>query len=218
MERIYCLLIGYVFGLFMTGYVVGKANGIDIRTKGSGNLGATNALRVLGKKAGLLVFAGDLIKLWLACILTIHLFNHGIYHDERGILILLYTGFGVTLGHNYPFYLKFRGGKGITVTGALLLILDWRLVLIAAVTFLIATAVTRYVSVGSICVETGFFLEWLIMGHLGLLSVFGAAFAESSVIVLLIWALALFRHRSNIRRLIHGTENRLSFGSHAADH
>lgn len=207
--RILCLVIGYVFGLFQTGYIFGKLNGIDIRTQGSGNSGTTNALRVLGKKAGLIVFAGDVLKLGCACYLTTHLFNGGHFYDAVGPMILLYTGFGVVLGHNYPCYLNFRGGKGIACTAAMLLVLDWRLAAIEIVVFLATVILTRYVSLGSIFVVIVFFIAWLGFHQRGLLTIGEEYFAESAVLIFLWAVLAIWRHRSNISRLLKHSENKL---------
>ena len=109
MERVICLLIGYVFGLFQTAYFYGKAKGIDIRKYGSGNAGTTNALRVLGTKAGLIVLAGDCLKCIVAVCITKALFTTG--HPENIYLLCLYTGAGAIIGHNFPFYMGFKGGK-----------------------------------------------------------------------------------------------------------
>ena len=103
--------MGYCFGLFQTGYIYGEKHGVDIRTQGSGNAGTTNTLRVLGWKAGLITFLGDLFKAIFAVLLIRFIFI-GKYPDAVKILEL-YAGFGAVLGHNFPFYLKFKGGKGI---------------------------------------------------------------------------------------------------------
>ena len=109
MERVICLLIGYVFGLFQTAYFYGKTKGIDIRKYGSGNAGTTNALRVLGTKAGLIVFAGDCLKCIIAVCITRALFSTG--HPENIYLLCLYTGAGAIIGHNFPFYMGFKGER-----------------------------------------------------------------------------------------------------------
>ena len=102
MGRVICLVMGYVFGLFQTGYLYGKMNHIDIRNYGSGNSGTTNALRVMGKKAGLIVFAGDFLKTVFACLAARIIFKGSPDTD----LYVLYAGLGVVLGHNFPCYLK----------------------------------------------------------------------------------------------------------------
>ena len=105
-----CLLLGYAFGCFSTGYFVGKLHHIDIRQYGSGNAGTTNALRTLGKKAGAMTFLGDVLK----CIIPILFIRHILFVGVEYLpLLVLYTAVGVVLGHNYPFYLHFKGGKGI---------------------------------------------------------------------------------------------------------
>ena len=134
MERLICLAIGYGFGLLQTGYLYGRAKGIDIRDHGSGNAGTTNALRTLGKKAGLITFLGDAFKCVFAVLLVWVLFHNSC--ADIMTLLKLYTGAGVILGHNYPFYLKFRGGKGSAASAGMFLSFDWIIVGCALVTFL----------------------------------------------------------------------------------
>ena len=100
MERIICLVMGYVCGLFQTGYIYGKVKGIDIRQHGSGNSGSTNALRVMGVRAGALVFMGDFLKTVIPCFLVRILFAS---RPEYVYVLSLYAGVGVILGHNFPF-------------------------------------------------------------------------------------------------------------------
>ena len=109
--RIIAVAIGYACGLFETGYFYGKKKGVDIRTKGSGNSGATNTLRTFGWKAGLVTCLGDILKT-VAAVLAVKLI-FGRTYTEDIILLELYAGFGAVLGHNFPFYLKFKGGKGV---------------------------------------------------------------------------------------------------------
>lgn len=109
MERLVCLAIGYVFGIFQTAYIYGKMHGIDIRQCGSGNVGATNTLRVLGKKAGLIVFLGDVAKTVLA-VLAVRLIFGNKYPDMLPLLGM-YAAAGTILGHNFPVQLGFRGWK-----------------------------------------------------------------------------------------------------------
>ena len=165
--RIIALLIGYGFGLFQTGYLYGKSKGIDIRQQGSGNAGTTNSLRVLGWKAGIITFAGDLLKAVFA-VLLVKLIFHGTYGADTKVLEL-YAGFGTVLGHNFPCYLQFRGGKGIACTTGVILAVCPPAVICCAVGFLIIVGITRYVSVGAdisgICLSgTGdyFRTAWLV--------------------------------------------------------
>ena len=209
MERIICLLTGYVFGLIQTGYIYGKIIPTDIRQYGSGNSGTTNALRVLGKKAGVIVFLGDFLKAVILCLLV--KFLYGKTMPEMAPLLMLYGGLGVVLGHNYPFYLKFKGGKGIAATSGVIITMDWRITLVCLAAFVISVAITRIVSIGSLLVVTIFLGMWIGLGLAGLLPLSGPYLTESFVVVLVFTALAYWRHRANIKRLINGTENR--FGS-----
>ena len=197
-----CLIIGYVFGCFQTGYIYGRCHGIDIRKYGSGNAGTTNTLRVLGKKAGYITYLGDAFKAIFAILLVKYIVYGTILTPFMDFhLLLAYTGFGVALGHNYPFYLNFKGGKGIATTSGVMLALDLRIGLVGIIGFFIIFFATRYVSVGSlymsmvfpICVLIFYPGEW----HL---------FAVSVVF----WLMAWMRHRENIKRLLNGTENRFT--------
>ncbi len=206
MERVICLAVGYLFGLFQTGYLYGKMKGMDIRNYGSGNSGSTNALRVMGKKAGLVVFIGDVVKTMLPC-LGARLFFAG--QPDYVYVYILYTAFGVILGHNFPFYLGFKGGKGIAATAGLIASLDWRLAAICLAAFLLIVALTRYVSLGSLVVEAIFFLWSAWMAAAGGYGLTAASGREFTAVAFLIAAMAYWRHRANIRRLLHGTENKI---------
>ena len=206
MERVICLIIGYVFGLFQTGYLYSKAHNMDIRKYGSGNSGSTNMLRVMGKKAALIVFIGDVSKMILACLLTRYL-----YREQPGMMYvyLLYTGFGVVLGHNFPFYMGFKGGKGIAASAGLFAALDWRIMVVCLVVFVLVVALTRYVSLGSILVMLLFLAGMLFFGMRGDYGVEEQALPEFYVMASVITMMAVWRHRSNIKRLLSGTENKL---------
>ena len=213
--RIASLLIGYLFGICQTAYVVGKMNGIDIREHGSGNAGTTNALRVLGKKAGAIVFAGDLFKAVAACVLARIIGT--LFFPDILYPMILWTGLGVVVGHNFPFYMNFKGGKGIAATaGVILGLLDWRIICICLAAFLITVIITRYVSLGSLIVVTLFFASFLFLGIHGDIvnpalnaPYLGSELIESYVITFLFAGLAFYRHKANIERLLHGNENKL---------
>lgn len=203
MERIICLAIGYVCGLLQTGYLVGKMNHVDIRKEGSGNAGSTNALRVMGWKAGAMTFAGDVVKCLAAVLIVRYL-----YRDTRYVpLLAMYAGMGATLGHNFPFYLKFKGGKGIAVLAGLVLSTGLVMVPIPLTAFLIAVLLTRYVSLGSLLASSMFFLEVLFYGQLGGFDMAFQYRLELYVLVFLLMVLAWVRHKENIKRLLAGTEN-----------
>ena len=153
-QRLICLVIGYAFGLFQTGYIYGKLHGIDIRKEGSGNAGTTNALRVLGKKAGIITYIGDMVKAVLAAMVVRLIFGQS--HADIIMVLVLYSGFGVILGHNFPFYLGFKGGKGIAASSGVIVALGyWPLILLGFCTFMIVTIISRYVSLGSLVMMTG---------------------------------------------------------------
>ncbi len=210
-HRILCLVAGYVFGLFQTGYFVGKQLNVDIRTKGSGNSGTTNALRVLGPKAGAVVFAGDVGKSVVLCLIVRAIY--GKIMPDAALLMMLYGGFGVILGHNYPFYLNFKGGKGIAATGGLIIaMLDWRIFIVCLLGFVLPIAITRYVSLGSLIAEALLVVTWLLWGRQLTPALAESYFAETAIIVFFIAALAYWRHRANIGRLLKGCENKIGSG------
>lgn len=196
-QIILCLCLGYLFGCFSTAYFIGKIYKVDIRNYGSGSAGTTNALRTLGAKAGIITLLGDMLKAVLAILLVRFL----IFNQYENIqLLCLYTGLGVVLGHNYPVWLKFKGGKGIAATGGAMMTFDPWIIPFAFPVFLISVAITRYVSVGSLLVALMFPGMVLIRypGELHML-----------IISLLYTILAFIKHRSNIKRLLNGTENKL---------
>ena len=206
--QILSIIVGYAFGLFQTAYIYGKLHGIDIREHGSGNSGTTNALRVLGKKAGLIVFLGDLGKAVLARLVGMYFFPDMMY------TLILLTGFGVVLGHNFPFYMYFKGGKGIAATaGVILGLLDWRIIVICLAAFILCVLITRYVSLGSILVVLGFLVQAIIFNHYGVFNINPKYVVEFDIVVACFTAMGIWRHKANIHRLLNGTENK--FGQKA---
>ncbi|MEM0970651.1 MAG: glycerol-3-phosphate 1-O-acyltransferase PlsY [Verrucomicrobiota bacterium] len=193
------VLLGYVIGATPFGYLAGKWKGIDIREHGSGNIGATNVLRVMGKGIGYPVFALDVFK----GVLPVWLAQHFGGDVPPAGLVPVLTSIATILGHNYTFWLGFKGGKGIaTSAGALLPLMPFTI--LAAVTLWgIAFLTTRYVSVASIIsaltLPSSIFLQGVFSGSwngplLGLASLIGG--------------MAVWRHRGNIKKLREGTENR----------
>ena len=205
-ERLVCIAIGYVCGLFQTSYIYGKAHGIDIRDYGSGNAGTTNALRTLGRKAGAITFLGDCFKCVVAVLIVWLIF--GKTQGENFKLLGLYAAAGTILGHNFPFYLKFRGGKGIAATAGLLFSFDWRLMLVALAVFLLVFFTTHYVSLGSLMVYVVFVGGLFFMGQTGQFDMDPARIHEMYGLGLFLAGLAVWKHRANIVRLIHGNENK----------
>jgi len=207
MVRIICIIIGYCFGLFQTAYIYGKMNGIDIRTVGSGNAGTTNALRVLGKKAGLIVFLGDVAKTVAAVIIVRFLF--GPSYPDSIYMLMLYTAAGVILGHNYPFYLGFKGGKGIAATAGLIAALGPWFILVEGLVFIIVFSTTHYVSLGSLLVYVALMIHLVLFGQNGLLpGMTQPALNEMYIVAFFLLVMAFWRHRSNIKKLIEGTERK----------
>lgn len=207
MVRLFCVLIGYVFGLFQTGYIYGRIKGIDIREHGSGNAGTTNALRTLGTKAGVVTFMGDCLKCILAVVAVRLIFSQR--YASLMPLLTVYTGLGVVLGHNFPFYLKFRGGKGIASTAGLILTLDPVLSLIAFATFGAAVGITKYVSLGSLLLAAEFLAGVIIYGFSGKWNLSQPQLIEMYIVATVITAIAFFRHRRNIKSLVKGTERKI---------
>ena len=206
MERLLCVAIGYLFGLIQTGYIYGKIKKIDIRKYGSGNAGTTNALRTLGWKAGVITFIGDCLK----CVLAVTVVQLLFIQDPCQLLYSMYAGLGAVLGHNFPFYLKFRGGKGIASTAGLILAVDPMMFLIVAVVFIGIVLITQYVSLASIVIMILFVIMVVIKGQSGMLFLpnIDKYLYEYYAIAIVLALLAIWRHRANIKRLLNGTENK----------
>lgn len=205
--RIIAIVIGYLFGLFTTGYFYAKHVHVDIRSMGSGNIGTTNTFRTLGKKAGVIVFLGDGFKGVFAVLLVWLLFHE---RYPEGIKILeAYAGLGAVLGHNFPVHLKFKGGKGIATTAGMMLAFCPWAVPVCFVLFTLSIFVKRYVSVGSLLVCLGFFVQTIIFGQNGVLGAPAQTLTEIYVVVGIVCVLGVIRHQSNIKRLLEGTENKV---------
>ena len=213
--RIICIAIGYLLGMFQTGYIYGKLHHVDIRQHGSGNAGATNTLRTLGWKAGLVTFLGDLGKAMLAMLIGWLLFREK-YPD--GVKLLeMYAGFGAVLGHNFPVYLRFKGGKGIACTAGFILAFYPPMAPLCLLLFIVVVATTKYVSLGSILVMACYFAELVAFGQLGHLDVKPQLLPETYVVGALFSLMGIWRHRENIKRLLSGTENKMNFGKKMAE-
>jgi hypothetical protein len=206
MLRILLLIIGYFIGNIETGYIFGKIHKMDIRNYGSGNAGATNTLRVLGAKAGLVVFLGDFCKSLIPCLVVRFIFRDNV---SLSYIYMLYIGLGVVLGHNFPFYLGFKGGKGVASTAGIIMALDIRIAVVCLIVFIITVAITRYVSLGSI------FVMIILIGMSHFFVKFSYGFGEGAspmefrLLTAAIGLLSIFMHRANIKRLLGGTENKI---------
>ena len=212
MIRIAALVIGYLFGLIQTSYIYGKRHGIDIRAEGSGNAGTTNALRTMGKKAGAIVMACDILKC-VAAVLLVR-FTIGRLHPEMDYLLRAWTGLGCIMGHNYPFYMNFQGGKGVACTAGYINSFSLSLTAIGVVLFFGTAAITHYVSLGSLLVGAELMIGTVIMGQAGRFGLNAAGLAELYILTAVIVGQMYFRHRGNIVRLIRGTERKTYIFGH----
>lgn len=207
MERLICIIIGYIFGLFQTSYIYGRLNHIDIREHGSGNAGTTNAMRTLGKRAGVITFIGDFVKSIIASLIVRLVFADSTVDIT---LLILYSGIGAVLGHSFPIYLKFKGGKGVAASaGVIFSLLDARFVIIGLIIFIAVTLISKHVSLGSLILLGTFFIEFVIFGQLNMIKLTSPYKLESYILVFLITLLVFIQHRANIVRLINGTERKI---------
>ena len=195
-------MIGYGFGCIQSAYIIGKlTKKIDVREHGSGNAGMTNVIRVIGRKAGLVVFVCDVLKAIAAFVVCALIFSGGgtFFPNELPLEPGLYAGLGVLLGHNFPFFLKFRGGKGIASSLGIMLAIDWRAALAVYVVGASIILITRYISLSSLAMVLLFPLLLITFSHQPEI-VFGTLFMAGMAFVL---------HRGNIQRLIRGTERKI---------
>lgn len=197
MYRLIALGLGYLLGGIQTAILYGKLKGIDIRNHGSGNAGATNTLRVLGKKAALIVFLGDVLKAIVAVIAAKLLF------PEMALISGLYAGIGAIIGHSYPIFFKFKGGKGIAVTVGAIYMIDLKVAIIVSLIFIVSAFITRIVSLSSLLL-TSFIPILFFVFYRG-----NEHKVEAVILGIVIAALTAYRHKANIERMINGTEAKL---------
>lgn len=217
-ERVICLVIGYFLGIFQTGFIYGKIKHIDIRQHGSGNAGTTNALRTLGWKAGFITFFGDLLKAIIAGIIVTLIYKCDHQHDLT--VLRLYAGIGVVLGHNFPFYLKFKGGKGIAATAGVICSLgNWQLIVFGFCVFMLTLYITHYVSSSSLVLLTTLFGGFVVLSNLKMIHYLdcGKPQYEAIILMLIFVILGFIRHKANIARLLNGTENELKLKKHMGE-
>ncbi len=200
---IVCLIIAYLLGSIPNAVWYGKLFfGMDVREHGSGNAGATNTLRTLGNKAGFVVFFLDILKGFLATNLVV-LLKDIVPQSEEYFQVQMLLGAFAVIGHIYPVFAKFKGGKGIATLVGVLSAMDFRLILLLLVTFIIIVSITRFISVGSMIsailspIYVGLLYNWQQQSFL--------------YFCLLIALLVVYTHRANIKRLIAGNENKFTF-------
>ena len=191
------VIVGYLLGSIPGGWIVGKGlKGVDVRKYGSGNIGMTNVLRVLGKKEALLVLLIDLGK-GMAAIFIAGLLSAKINPP----LVKALAGIACISGHNWPIFLKFRGGKGVATSAGVFLLLTPLPLFFCVLTMVLVVALTRYVSVGSMTSAALLpFYIWVLMGKQSFLYI---------VLGMVVAAIVILRHRSNLKRLLSGKENKL---------
>lgn len=203
-------VIAYLIGSISFSVIISKKMaGFDVREKGSGNAGSTNMLRSVGKKAAAITLICDVLKGVVAIIIAIILGN--IFNDSNKELLLQIAGIAVVLGHTFPIFFGFKGGKGVATSLGILLMSNWQIGLICLVFALVLMVLTRMVSLGS-CMAAILFpvLTLFINEHYTVLTEgkSGNVYFIYSVIMAII---VLYNHRSNIKRILNGTENKISF-------
>ncbi|WP_317368187.1 glycerol-3-phosphate 1-O-acyltransferase PlsY [uncultured Tyzzerella sp.] len=202
MERILSFIIGYFIGCIQSAFIVGKLIAkIDIREHGSGNAGMTNVTRVLGAKAGIFVFVFDILKGLIAFNLCNFIFGGSLFLSGDSVLYGVYAGFGAIIGHDFPFYLKFKGGKGVATTLGFLLFVNPVIAIITYVIGFIVAFITKYISLSSL-VMTLIFVIFMVISKMPFEEIF---------IMAIVTALCYYQHRENIKRLIKGEERKFSF-------
>ena len=195
------LIIGYLLGSLNTSIIVSKFYGTDIRKHGSGNAGMTNTFRTLGKTAAVLVIVGDILKgviSYLVGNIIINTLTSSVSLSFVGIGGML-GGIATIVGHNWPIFFGFKGGKGVLTSFSVVMMMDWKLGLILLGLFIVIVALTRYISLGSILVCIVFPVGAYIKGN-------GIVFTIFATILAI---LAITRHSANINRLLHGTETKI---------
>lgn len=201
-------IIAYLLGSISFSVIISKKMaGFDVREKGSGNAGTTNVLRSVGKKAAVITLVCDILKGVVAVLIA--LLAGVIIKDLDKALLVQLAGVFVIIGHTFPVFFKFKGGKGIATSLGVLLIINWQIGLICLVFALLLMALTRMVSVGSIAAAVLFPVLVLFINQ-------NYIVAESSnwsylIFSVVIALLVIFNHRTNLKRIFTGTENKLSF-------
>lgn len=193
MNILLVVVASYLIGSFSSSYVLGKLmRDLDIREHGSGNAGATNALRVMGIGIAALTFAMDAFKGFLAIKFGQYIMGYD------GCLI---ASIFVVVGHNHPIFLNFKGGKGIATSLGIILTLNWKVALVCLLVWIIITLITRYVSLASIL--------GVITAPISLNLLFGPVDTKLNITILFLVISALVRHKDNISRLMKGTESKI---------
>ena len=199
-------IVAYLIGSISFSVIISKKMaGFDVREKGSGNAGATNMLRSVGKKAAILTLLGDALKGVVAILFAIIV--GAIAKSADKSLLVQIAGILVVVGHTFPVFFGFKGGKGVATSLGVILLTNWQIGLICLVFALVLMAVTRMVSLGSIGAAVLFPVLVLFI-HTNFTISEGSSYFIYSIILA---AIVIFNHRANIQRILNGTENKLSF-------
>lgn len=205
--RLISLLIGYGFGLFQTAIVIGKVQGFDIRKEGSGNAGTTNMLRTKGIGDALITFFGDFLKAVFAMLLVAAIFSKTA--PDMIALLKMYAGVGAVLGHDFPFYLHFRGGKGVATTAGVAFALCPLTLLFLLLCFFALFFPTHLVSVCSLVSYLFFLVQVIFLGQRGYFHMAPAYVTELCILAAVLTGLCFWQHRANIGRLLRGEEKKV---------
>ncbi len=199
-------LIAYAIGSISFSVILSrKMAGFDVREKGSGNAGSTNVLRSVGKKAAAITLLCDILKGVVAIFIAVLI--GWIFKDTDKSLLVQIAGICVIIGHTFPIFFEFRGGKGVATSLGVLLLCNWQIGLICLVFALVLIALTRMVSIGSVGAAVLFPVLTLFI-HSHYLITQGSGYFIYSIIIA---ALVIFNHRANIQRILNGKENKISF-------
>lgn len=209
-------VLSYLLGSLNFGVILSKrVENDDVRNHGSGNAGTTNMLRNYGKGIALLTIAGDMLKVIAAIFIAVKIFEYtpmllsemattsSLSSLDTDMFIKSFTGFFCVLGHIFPCYFKFKGGKGVATSGGMVFAIDWRIALILLAVFIVIVAVTKYVSLGSIIMALLYPVLIFIFHKSIMLAVIAAIFT----------LIVIIAHRSNINKLINHTESKINFKS-----
>jgi glycerol-3-phosphate acyltransferase PlsY len=203
------VVIAYLLGSVNTSIIVARlVKNKDIRDYGSGNAGFTNAVRSMGTGLGMVVLAGDVLKCVIAILLG-QLIYIGDLSFNAGAAGRLLAGCGVFLGHIYPIWFRFRGGKGALTAATTIALFDWRIFLIVMAVFLVAVLISKYISLGTICGAIAFPIVVLLFSRTSISAqdmAFGYSLVSAGIA-----GLVIFKHRSNIVRILSGTESKFYF-------
>lgn len=203
------LIIAYAIGSINFSVIISrKMAGFDVREKGSGNAGATNVLRTVGKKAAILTLICDVLKGVVAILIAL-IAGKIVKNVDQAVLVQI-AGIAVVIGHTFPIFFEFKGGKGVATALGVLLMINWQIGLICLVFALVIMALSRIVSLGSIGAAILFPILVLFIHTNFIVEAKSSKYIVFSVILALI---VIFNHRENIRKLANGTENKLEFSS-----